>query len=147
MTTKQFKLQVLPIKDKLYRYALSIVCDEDLAKDIVQDVFMKLWNQREKLKQIENMEAWSMTVTRNHCLDLFRKKKMHVVDLTEAKHQISGHDVADHLSINNDLMEKIQYALTLLPEKQKEIFRLRDLVGYSNQEIEKILDLSLITVK
>ncbi|MEO9966704.1 MAG: RNA polymerase sigma factor [Reichenbachiella sp.] len=147
MTTEQFKKEVLSGKNKLYRYALSIVCNVELAEDIVQEVFMKLWNQREKLSKIHNIEAWSMTLTRNQCLDKLRKKKLQVVDLSEAKYQISGHQVADHLSINNDLMEKIESTLALLPEKQREIFRLRELLGYSNQEIEKILNLDDSQVK
>ncbi|WP_422359510.1 RNA polymerase sigma factor [Reichenbachiella sp.] len=147
MTTEQFKTDVLSVKNKLYRYALSIVCEVELAEDIVQEVFMKLWNQREKLKEIKNIEAWSMTITRNQCLDKLRKKKMHVVDLSEAKYQISGHQVSDHLSINNDLMEKIESTLELLPEKQREIFRLRELLGYSNQEIEEITGLDDTQVK
>lgn len=147
MTTEQFKSKVLPAKHKLYRYALSIVSEVELAEDIVQEVLMKLWNQREKLSDIKNIEAWSMTLTRNQSLDKLRKKKMHVVDLSEAKYQISGHQVSDQLSINNDLMEKINATLELLPEKQREVFRLRELLGYSNQEIEKILDMGDTQVK
>ena len=147
MTTEQFKTEVLSAKNKLYRYALSIVCEVELAEDIVQEVFIKLWNQRDKLKEVQNIEAWSMTITRNQCLDKLRKKKIHAVDLSEAKYQISGHQVSDHLSINNDLMEKIESTLELLPEKQREIFRMRELLGYSNQEIEELLDLDDTQVK
>lgn len=147
MTTEQFQARVLPAKNKLYRYALSIVSDDELAKDIVQEVFIKLWNQRERLAEIKNIEAWSMTLTRNQSLDKLRSRKMRVVDLTEAKYQVSGHQVSDHQTLNNDLLDKVQSLLDLLPEKQKEIFRLRELLGYSNQEIEEILDMDDNQVK
>jgi RNA polymerase sigma-70 factor (ECF subfamily) len=147
MTPEQFKKEVLPVKNKLYRFALSFVYDAELAKDIVQEVFMKLWSQREKLIGIQNIEAWCMTITKNQCLDKLRKKKLHIVDLQEAKYQISGHEVSDHSTINDDLMEKIELTLASLPEKQREIFRLRDLLGYSNQEIEKLLKLDDNQVK
>ncbi len=147
MTTKQFKNEVLPIKNKLYQYALSIVREVGLAEDIVQEVFMKLWSQCGKLKGIRNIEAWSMAITRNQSLDKLRQKRMNVVGLSETEYRISGHQVSDHLSINNDLMEKIESTLALLPEKQQEIFRLRDLLGYSNQEIEGILGMDGTQVK
>ena len=73
MTTEQFQTRVLPAKNKLYRYALSIVSDDELAKDIVQEVFIKLWNQRERLAEIKNIEAWSMTLTRNQSLEKLQR--------------------------------------------------------------------------
>jgi len=136
----------LPVKNKLYRYALSIVCDEELAKDIVQEVLIKLWNQRARLVKIKNIDAWSMTLTRNQSLDKLRSRKTHV-DLTESRYQISGSQVSDHLAVNGNLLAKVESILALLPEKQEQIFRLRELIGYSNQEIAQILDLDDNQVK
>jgi len=69
MSTEQFQKDILPFQDKMYRYALSIVYDVDLAKDIVQEVFLKIWKKRDQLSQINNKEAWCIRVTRNMALD------------------------------------------------------------------------------
>ena len=54
---------------------MSYVNDVSLAEDILQDVFMKLWNKRNDFKKIRNIEAWMMTITRNHIYDTLKSNK------------------------------------------------------------------------
>jgi RNA polymerase sigma-70 factor (ECF subfamily) len=147
MTPEQFETDILPIKDRLYRYAQSIVYDTELAKDIVQEVFMKLWNQRNNLSEVRNIEAWSMRITRNTSLDKLKASSMKVLSLDKASYLDSGVDVPDAIAERTDLMGAIKKVLELLPEKQQEIFRLRDLIGYSNPEIGKMMALKESDVK
>ena len=72
MTKEDFKSNVLTLQNKLFRYAVSIVADRDLARDIVQEVLMKLWDTRDKLNDIQNLESWSIRITRNKALDKLR---------------------------------------------------------------------------
>ncbi len=147
MTREQFKTQVLPLQNKLYRYALSIVADKELARDIVQEVLMKCWNQREQLDQIRRIEAWCIRLTRNKSLDKLRLHANKVVTLKMAEQHTANDTIPDKATENRDLVETIQHLLQWLPEKQQEIFRLKDLMGYSNKEIEEILNLDASQVK
>ena len=147
MTREQFKTQVLSLQNKLFRYALSIVAERELAKDIVQEVLMKLWDERERLDQIKQLEAWCIRLTRNKAFDKLRLHANRVVELKPTVHEGAYEAIPDRSFENQDLVENIQVILKILPEKQREIFRLRDLLGYSNKEIEDILDLDDMQVK
>ena len=71
-----FKKEIIPLKNKLFRYAISFVKDVDEAEDVVQEVFLKMWNKRTELKKVKNVEAWGMTITRNHSLDVLKRRKL-----------------------------------------------------------------------
>jgi len=57
MTIKNFTKQIIPIKDRLYRFALRMVDNAAEAEDVVQEVLIKLWHKREELPSINNLEA------------------------------------------------------------------------------------------
>src|SRR5690554_4245974 len=80
MVLSEFKIKVLPVSKKILRYATHFLRDEDDARDVVQDVFLKLWQKKEELDQIENMEAFAMRMTRNRCLDIIRAGKTVPID-------------------------------------------------------------------
>ena len=69
MHLEYFKNEIFPLKDKLFRYAYSLLKDRAEAEDVVQEVFMRLWQKRDELINIKNIEAWNMTMTRNLTLD------------------------------------------------------------------------------
>jgi RNA polymerase sigma factor (sigma-70 family) len=72
MNIEAFQNRVLPVKNKLYRFALRFLNNEEEAKDIVQEVFIRVWNGREQMNQVQNWEAWCMRITRNLSLDRIR---------------------------------------------------------------------------
>ena len=146
MTLEQFKDQIIPIKNKLYRYAVSRVFDTELAKDIVQDVLVKLWEQRSQLTQVKNIEAWAIRCTRNLSIDRLKASGNKVLEIKEAYHLQSKTKLESRVE-NDDLINWVKTIIVLLPEKQREIFRLRELLGYSNAEICDILELDENQVK
>jgi len=139
MTKEQFHKEILPLREKLYRYALSITLDTALAEDVLQDVFIKLWTKRDQLVQVKNREAWCVRVVRNQSLDRIRQRKRQPQELKKVHHVVGDFAAADGLE-HQDLLEQIRLVLEKLPEQQREIFRLRELMGYSNAEIEEILE-------
>jgi len=123
MSKEQFTSVILPLQHKLYRYALSIVYEVPLAEDIVQEVFMKLWDQRARLTDIE------------------------VEQLDSTFYQLAAASFPDKMASDRDLIVAIKKMTEGLPEKQKEIFWLREILGYSNAEIEEIMALDSNQVK
>ena len=88
----------------MYRYAVSILFDTDSARDIVQDVFMKLWKQRESLGEVENIEAWCIRLTRNTCYDQMRSTKNNSLGLEFASLKIAGDSSPGEKAEQRDLM-------------------------------------------
>ena len=75
MDTERYKNEVLPIKDKLYRFALRLLGDSEEARDAVQETFLKLWKLRDKLDTYRSLEAFSMTMIKNYCLDKIKARR------------------------------------------------------------------------
>ncbi len=147
MTKEHFTIHVLPLQNKLYRYALSIVFEEELAKDIVQEVLLKLWDQRVKLMAVQNVEAWSIRMTRNLSYDKLKASSRKMEDIESVPISFVANSFPAEVTENADLIEAVKDIMQDLPEKQKEIFRLRELLGYSNTEIEELLSLDHNQVK
>jgi len=147
MTTEEFKTRLLPVKNKLFRFALSLLTNRQEAEDAVQEVYLKMWKMRNDLGKYKSTEALMMTITRNHCLDKLKAKKNKAESLNE---EINNHlsDNPEIKSEQNDLIDKIKQLIQKLPEQQKTIVHLRDVEGYEFEEVVKITgyDLNYIRV-
>ena len=64
MSLDLFLNQVVPVRQKLFRFAYRLLGNEEDAQDITQDALMKVWSQQEKMPELQNMEAWCMRITR-----------------------------------------------------------------------------------
>ncbi len=73
--TEQFKHDYLPLLPAMQRMAEHLLGNEDEAADVVQDCFVTLWNDREKLRHVVNREAWCIMLVKRRCVDLLRKRK------------------------------------------------------------------------
>ncbi len=147
MSLKEFREQILPIKNKLFRFALRIVEDAAEAEDVVQEVFIKLWKHREKMEEIQNVEAWCMRATRNQAIDKLRSKHKRVESL-DAKYDTKDESASPfQITAMKDTFQHIKKLINQLPEKQKLVMHLRDIEGLTYQEIADTLSLPLGQVK
>lgn len=148
MDLEAFQNRVLPTKNKLFRFALRFLGNEEEAKDIVQEVFIRVWNGREQMQQVENWEAWCMRITRNLSLDRIRLINRKQTRPIEESLSIAHADLTPYQSTEmEENMQKITQMIDALPEKQRQVIHLRDVEGYSYQEICDILDLDMNQVK
>ncbi len=149
MSLEAFKTRVLPTKDKLFRFAYKLLGDQEEARDVVQEVFIKVWNKRDEMNELENMEAWCMRVTRNMALDKLKSKSRKLTDSIDDRFEMSlGENLTPYRSTEmDDTMKNIGRFIALLPEKQKQILQLRDVEGYSYKEICDILEIDMNQVK
>jgi len=76
MDIEEFKIRLLPLKNKFYRLAMRLLYNREEAEDVVQDVFLKVWKMRDGLEKYRSVEALMMTMTRNMCLDKLKMKKI-----------------------------------------------------------------------
>lgn len=143
MDLQEFKIKVLPARQKLYRLSLFLLRDKEEAEDILQDVFLKLWTQKDKLQAYNSIEALAMSIAKNLCLDKLKaRKRRQLVDV--AGMEISAVDTNPYqYSELTDSMSNVQMLVENLPEQQKLVLHLRDVEGYSFEEIEQITGLTV----
>lgn len=131
---------------KMVLFAESYLYDEEEARDLVQDLFFKLWDNAPHLEVLNSLKAYLFTSLRNRCLNVLRDRKIrdsHNDKLFEAQ-LFSG---TDDLDIDENIQERLQAALNSLPDKCREIFLLKIVQGKKNKEIADQLGLADSTVK
>lgn len=147
MKETQFRNEILPLKDKLFRLALRVVLDRDEAEDVVQDTLLKLWERREEWEQIQSMEAYCMTLCRNLALDRNGAARRSNLRLNEEIDQPpTGSSTLDVVDIRMRV-EALRSFIDELPEVQRSIILLRETEGRRYDEIANILKLSEAQVK
>lgn len=148
MQIAKFSEMLSPYKDKMFRYAYNIVGSRFAAEDVVQEAMIKIWKRREQFVEIENKEAWCVTVTRNLAIDKLRaEKKKRANDITEYHHISDAAPAPDKQLEQKDAVAKVRELIDNLSPQQKEIITLRDIEGYTYQEIADIVGISIDQVK
>jgi RNA polymerase sigma-70 factor (ECF subfamily) len=147
MQPKDLSKMVIPFQDKLYRFALSIVGNTFEAEDIVQEVLIKIWKKKDTFLQLDNKEAWCMTVTRNLAIDKTRTRKFKTEDISGHYSISDTSSRPDQITEFNDTMDLIKGYIEQLPEAQKEVIHLRDIEGFTYNEISEITGMPLERVK
>ncbi len=147
MTIKNFTQQIMPIKDRLYRFALRMVDNAVEAEDVVQEVLIKLWHKRAELANINNIEAWSIRLTRNLSVDKLRGRKHQTEILDQQYNLVSTSQNPAQLIESKDTLQRIHQLIQQLPENQKMVVQLRDIEELSYKEIAALLDMPMNQVK
>jgi len=147
MLASEFKTKVLPLSSKLLRFATQLLHDEEQARDIIQDVFLKLWQKKDSLAQIDNMEAFAMRMTRNRCLDLFKAKKPVLAedDFLRSKSTEST-DLRKEIELSESAL-LVRKLIRQLPDIQRTVMHLRDIEQYEYEEIAEMTDLSVNAIR
>jgi RNA polymerase sigma-70 factor (family 1) len=133
---------------RLYILAQRLTKSDDIARDIIQEVFLKLWEQRNSLSTIVNIEAWLYRVTENKVIDFLRKAAAD----DRLKKVIWDHlqQIIDDAEIHvaaKEYNQIIQKAIDQLPAQRKLIYQLNKDEGLNYQQIADELRLSKHTVK
>lgn len=148
MDLEAFENRILPAKNKLFRFAFRLLGNEDEAKDIVQEVFIRVWNGRDQMAAVQNWEAWCMRITKNLSLDRIRIMTRKQTRPIEESYGLRHESLTPHESTEiGESMQKVTQVIAELPEKQRQVMHLRDVEGYSYQEICEILELDMSQVK
>ncbi|MCI5080659.1 MAG: RNA polymerase sigma factor [Saprospiraceae bacterium] len=147
MDIKAYKTTILPLKNKLFRFALGVVKDAAEAQDVVQEVLIKVWDKRAELERINNLEAWCMRLTKNQAIDKLRSKHKRTEDIETTYSLSSSESTPFEKAAIGDAVDRVRKMIENLPPKQRQVIQLRDIEGFSYQEISEALDLSLAQVK
>jgi RNA polymerase sigma-70 factor (ECF subfamily) len=127
--------------------AFRFLKSRELAEEVVQEVFLKVWIKREDLARTDNFQAYLFTMARNQVFDgikLIAKEAATKIEFARGVQQVSG---ADHPLIEKQYQELLHEAVDLLPPQQKQVFNLAKIEGLSHQAIAEQLHISRLTVK
>lgn len=146
MSQEIFNQRILPVRNKLYRFALRIVANVEEAEDVVQEVMLRLWRIRDNWSGIQNMEAWCMRMTKNLAIDRARYRKPSAsLDETPEPGSFTGSPL-DEVEYQ-DTLDRLKTLIAQLPDHQRMVIHLRDIEGLSYQEIESVLEMPMTQVK
>jgi RNA polymerase sigma-70 factor (ECF subfamily) len=147
MSLQVFQQRILPMKDKLYRLALRLLQNVQEAEDVVQETMMRIWAKREEWDGWQNLEAYCMISARNSCLDKLRKQKMRPVREEKAWDIGSTDKDPQEKMEAKQAVIQIRKCMEQLPAHQQLVIQLREIEGFSYNEIADVLDMSLDQVK
>lgn len=135
----------------VYSVALRMICDRDLANDIVQETMIAVWQNLVKIKSAAAYRKWIYRITLNKCYDHLRlKKRNHESTADDKTWKIIAGKTADNSMTNLDSEESIKIINLLtaqLSPKQKAVFILSELQDMSHEEISSITGMGMNTVK
>lgn len=136
---KSYNLVVKTHTNRVCAYAEKLLNDADFAKDITQEAYIKLWENRAKI-DLKNAKPWLFTTIYRLCMDHFRKKNLLVLNSDEIQE-------TSNIPQEFDLKDILEEALNRLSHVQKSIIMLRDYEGYDYKKISEIMELSEAQVK
>jgi len=142
-----FRLLVDQWRDKVYSVAMYLTRSEILSEDIVQETFIKVWENRSQLKEINFFSSWIRTIVRNTCLNYLRSVATEKLALAK----LAGHhiyiDNTEDPAIAKEYDQMLQKAINTLPKRQQEVYLLHRMQGLKHEQIARQLGISVFTVK
>lgn len=147
MQTIDFKIHILPLGKKMTRFAGQLLKDGEEAKDAVQDTFLKLWQKKDELNKIDNLDAFVMRMIRNRCLDLIRARRVTSLDDgAERKLQSEAQKPHDRVELE-DTAERIRSLIGRLPEQQQTVIFLRDIENHEYEDITEVTGMNTNAIR
>ena len=135
-------------RNRIYKTAIKFLKSPIIAQDVVQDVFLKLWFERNNLNENKPIEAWLYTVAKHNILNKLRKIANDWKAVDQYAHQITSEDnKTDHKLIDGQYQSHLSKAVSKLPEQQKLVFLLSRNDKLTYDQIGQKLGISPLTVK
>ena len=139
---------------RLKDFAYKVVRDDGISQDIVQDVFLKVWDQRAQIQNI-NIEAYLFKLVRNRCIDYIkylkvvnnRMDKIRISLKIEELYRIDFIGDEPYILIEEELNAKLEKIIQRLPNRCREVFLLSRMDGLKNKEIAEKLNISIKNVE
>lgn len=143
-----FKELYLLYFDRLYRFAFSILHSAEFSEEAVNDVFLNIWQKRGSIKNIENLNNYLFTSTKNTSINYLSKfRKDRNTSFDDVLVYIESDELTPESEIfNKETRSAIEQAINQLPPKTKLVFQMAKIEGLKYKEIASILDISVNTI-
>ena len=140
---KAFTAIIRKYQEKLYWHIRRMVVEHEDANDVLQNVFIRVWNGLDNFREDSQLYTWLYRIATNECLSyLEQQKRRSSASLDEMESGLSNKVIADKYFDPNKLEWKLQLAIQQLPEKQRVVFTLRYYDEMPYEEMSRVLDTS-----
>lgn len=138
-----FTILIKKYQEKTYWHIRRMVLDHDDANDVMQNVFIKIWNNLGNFREESRVFTWIYRIATNECLSFIEKqKKKNTTSLDDISHNLENKIRADKNFDVTKLEWKLQLAIQQLPDKQRLVFNLRYFDEMPYEEMSRILETS-----
>jgi len=132
----------------VYNIALNFFAERDIASDVTQEIFIKIYHNLDKFREERNFTSWVFTISRNYCIDYWRKNKKYLLNNQELDEKISsGQPTPEDNLIKESEIEILRKKISQLEPDLRIILILRDVHDLSYQEIAERFSIPEGTVK
>ena len=135
MKQADFVSLVMPFKDKVFRLAKRLLVSREEAEDATQEILLKLWNNKQKIEDYKNVEAFSMTMTKNFCFDRLKSKQAQNLKIVHSNYTDNSSSLQKQVEAR-DSMNWVSKIMDELPEQQK----IASVLNAVDREIELLCD-------
>ena len=128
---------ILPLRDRMFRYAQSLLLCAEEAEDVVHDLLEHFWRDRDRLTVRRDAASFVMTSVRNRCFDRLRQRE--AVRRRRETVATTAERATTHDADAWEARELVRRAMARLPERQREALHLKDIEGFPTREVAGIL--------
>lgn len=134
---------------RLQQFVYGLIKEKSETEEIVQDVFVKLWINRDALKNYNSFESYLFSIAYNATLGYLRKKatEKKYIEYVKSVQVVSEEAIAENKMDLNILSQKLEEAINNMPPRQREVFKLKHKENYTYKEIANKLNISINTVE
>ena len=136
----------LPLSDRFYRVAFYLLESESDAEDAVQELYLKLWSARSSLENVKTPMAYGISMLKNICIDKIRKRTVRNSEPLETAPPMTEPSAHGHAEIR-DTLRYLLNEMEKLPQKQREVLKMRTMGGMEYEEISKRTGLSQVHIR
>ena len=145
MTSERFTADYLSLSETFWQVAWYILEDAAEAEDAVQELYLRLWKNRDALDGIRSPKGYGLTLLRNLCLDRIRQRRR--LETSDTAPEPLGDGRQDEEVDARERLAKVLAAIKSLPERQREVLTLRTLDGLSYEEIADRTGMNNLTLR
>lgn len=146
MTQDNFLDIILPLQPTMQLVAERLLHSAADAEDMVQEVVVELWEKRDRMQHVKQLDAYAMQSLKNHCFTLLtRRKELTVEDMGIFSH-LNDEEIAAEVALNEERAAQLDSLLEQLPEKQRRAIEMKYIEQLSHEEMQKKLGMSSMNV-
>jgi RNA polymerase sigma factor (sigma-70 family) len=143
-----FEQIVLKYQKKLYWLVRKIVIDHDDTDDILQNTFIKVWDNLANFREDARLYTWLYRVATNEALTFLKKKRVrYMIPMVDVEHELAGKLSSDPYFSGNKLQMQLQKAVLTLPEKQRVVFNMKYFEEMKYEDMSEVLGTSVGALK
>lgn len=145
MDYREFCNIYIPLSEQMYRVAYHLLESQPDAEDAVQDLYIKLWSNRDALDAVANPQGYCITLIRNICIDRIRKASR--TGQAPLEENAASVDPPDRQAFAKEQIARVRQAMAKLPEQQRQIFEMKVFEDLSYEEMAEATGKSSVNLR